>query len=71
MFIAFFFIQVTQQKFYHFILLFEPLRTKIDQTTSHEKTLAPKKKEKKEETNKPIGKNTLLTDTFQDVSFIW
>jgi hypothetical protein len=71
MFIAFFFIQVTQQKFYHFILLFEP-RTKIEQTTSHEKTLAPKKKEKKEEeTNKPIGKNTLLTDTFQDVSFIW
>lgn len=47
MFIAFFFIQVTQQKFYHFILLFEPLRTKIDQTTSHEKTLAPKKKKKK------------------------
>lgn len=46
MFIAFFFIQVTQQKFYHFILLFEP-RTKIEQTTSHEKTLAPKKKKKK------------------------
>jgi hypothetical protein len=35
------------------------------------KHLHQKKKEKKEEeTNKPIGKNTLLTDTFQDVSFM-